>query len=94
MYAKLQGMVGAILLLCGLVAVSFGGWRGYRAASAALVRLLREGDETRSRIDATRPVHERARVRVAARHVALALMWIAVALYGAYLLATGVAVLG
>lgn len=94
MYAKLWGMVGAILLLCGLVAVASGGWRGYQAARAALIRLRRDGDETRSRIDATRPVHARAKVRGAARHVGLAMMWIVVALYGVYLVATGAAVLG
>lgn len=87
-------MVGVVLLVCGLVAVGYGGWRGYRAASFALVRVLRDGDETRSRADATRPFHERARVRATARHVALSVMWIVVALYGAYLLATGAAVLG
>jgi hypothetical protein len=86
-------MVGAILLLSGFVAVTYGSWRGYAAARSALIPLLREGDETRSRIDAARPIHARARVRAAARNVVFAVAWIMVAMYGLYLLTAAAAVL-
>jgi len=86
-------MVGAILLLSGIIAMSYGSWRGYAAARSALVPLLRDGDETRSRIEASRPVHDRPRVRVAARHVVFALVWIVVAMYGVFLLTAGAEVL-
>ncbi len=86
-------MVGAILLLSGFVVVTYGAWRGYAAARSALIPLLREGDETRSRIDAARPIHARARVRVAARNVVFAVAWILVAMYGLYLLTAAAAML-
>ncbi len=86
-------MVGAILLFSGLVAAVFGSWRGYVAARSGLLPLLREGDETRSRIEATRPIHARTRVRVAARQVAFACLWISVAMYGLFLATTGATVL-
>jgi hypothetical protein len=86
-------MVGAILLLSGFVAVTYGSWRGYAAARSALVPLLREGDETRTLIDAARPVHARSRVRVAARNVGVAIMWIGVAMYGLYLATMGATVI-
>jgi len=86
-------MVGAILLLSGVVAASYGSWRGYAAARSALVPLFRDGDETRSRIESSRPVHDRPRVRLAARHVVFALAWIVVAMYGVFLLTAGAEVL-
>ncbi len=81
------------MLLSGFIAVTYGSWRGYAAARSALVPLIRDGDETRSRIEASRPVHDRLRVRVAARHVAFALVWIVVAMYGVFLLTAGAEVL-
>jgi hypothetical protein len=86
-------MVGAILLLSGVIAATYGSWRGYASARSALVPLSRDGDETRSRIEASRPVHDRPRVRVAARHVVIALIWIMVAMYGMFLLTAGAEVL-
>jgi len=86
-------MVGAIILLSGFVGVTYGSWRGYAAARSALVPLLRDGDETRARIESARPVRERPRVRFAARHVLFALAWIVVAMYGVFLLTAGAEVL-
>jgi hypothetical protein len=91
-YAKLAAMVGATLLLCGVIAISYGSWRGYSAARSALLPLLRDGDETRALIDASRPLHARNRVRVVARNVALAVAWILVAMYGLYLATAGATV--
>jgi hypothetical protein len=86
-------MVGAVLMLSGVIAATYGSWRGYASARSALVPLVRDGDETRSRIEAARPVHDRPRVRVAARRVVFALVWIAVAMYGLFLLTAGAEVL-
>ncbi len=86
-------MLALVLIASGLVPLGYGSWRGYAAARSALLPLVREGDETRTLIDATRPVHARSRVRLAARHLLLAVAWISVAMYGLYLLAAGAAVL-
>jgi hypothetical protein len=86
-------MLAVILLASGLVALGYGSWRGYAAARAALLPLLRDGDETRALIDATRPVLDRTRIRQAARNVLVAVAWIGVAMYGLYLATLGAAVL-
>jgi hypothetical protein len=85
-------MTGAVLVISGVFALVYGSWRGYVAARHAVLPLVREGDETRTLIEAARPLHERSRVRVAARHVGLALIWLGVAMYGLYLASVGVAV--
>jgi hypothetical protein len=85
-------MIGAILLLSGVFATVYGSWRGYLAARSAVLPFVREGDETRSLVEAAQPVHERARVRVAIRHVGLSLFWLAVAMYGLYLATVAMAV--
>lgn len=85
-------MVGVVLVVSGLVAVAYGSWRGYAAARSALVPLVRDGDPTRTLIEATRPLHARSRVRFAARQVMQAVLWLCVAMYGLYLLTVGLAV--
>jgi hypothetical protein len=82
-------MPSLVLLLCGAVLAVYGSWRGYAGARTALLPLVRAGDPTRDLVDATRPVHARTRVRVAVRHVAGAVGWLTVALYGLYLATTG-----
>jgi hypothetical protein len=82
-------MIGAVLLATGLFALVYGSWRGYAAARAALLPLVREGDETRRLIEAARPIHARSRVRVVVRQVLLAIAWIMVAMYGLYLASAG-----
>ena len=84
-------MIGAILLLSGLFAVTYGSWRGYLVARSALLPFVRQGDETRTLIEAAQPVLERARVRLAVRNVGLALAWLGVAMYGLYLATVGTA---
>ena len=54
-YATLHAMLGVTLTACGLVAATFGTWRGYANARAALVSLAGDGDPTRVSIDASRP---------------------------------------
>jgi hypothetical protein len=82
-------MTGLVLVGCGLVLAAWGSWRGYASARSALVPLLVPGDPTRTLVDATRPVHARTRVRVAARHVVLAVAWLSIALYGLFLATVG-----
>ena len=84
-------MTGVVLVISGLFAVVYGTWRGYAAARQAVLPLVREGDETRTLIDAARPVHERSRVRLAARHAGLSMIWLGVAMYGLYLTTVGMA---
>jgi hypothetical protein len=87
-------MLGAILLVSGLFATVYGTWRGYLAARAALVPLTRDGEPTRTLIDAGRPLHARTRVRFAAGRVVIAVLWLSIALYGMYLATVGMAVRG
>jgi len=84
-------MLGAVLLVSGLFATVYGTWRGYVAARSAMLPLVRDGEPTRTLIDAQRPVHERSRVRRAARQVLVAVAWLTIALYGMYLATAGVA---
>jgi len=85
-------MLGAILLVSGLFATVYGTWRGYVAARQALLPLIRQGEPTRTLIEASRPLHARSRVRVAARQVLMSVAWLGVALYGMYLAIVGAAV--
>lgn len=85
-------MLGLVLVASGLFVTVYGTWRGYVAARGALVPLMREGEPTRSLIEGARPLHARTRVRVALRQVALACLWVSLALYGMYLVTVGTAV--
>ncbi len=89
---NLAAMLAAVLVVSGLVAVAYGSWRGYVAARSAMLPLLREGDPTRTLVEAGRPLHARTRVRLAVRHVLLAVGWLTVAMYGLYLATVGTAV--
>jgi len=93
-YAKLARMLSVVLVLSGLFATVYGMSRGYVAARGALLPLLREGEPTRTLIDAGRPIHARSRVRVALRQVVVAVAWLTVALYGMYLATVGAAMAG
>jgi hypothetical protein len=82
-------MMALVMLAAGAFLAAWGSWRGYVAARSALLPLVREGDPTRTLIDASRPVHARTRVRVMARHVLVALAWLSVAMYGLFLASVG-----
>jgi hypothetical protein len=82
-------MPALVLLMAGGFLATWGSWRGYVAARSALMPLVREGDPTRTLIDASRPVHARTRVRLMARHVVLAIAWLSVAMYGLFLATVG-----
>jgi len=87
-------MVALVLLGSGFVATAFGAWRGYAEARAALLPLARPGDPTRTLVEGSKPIRSRARVQLAARHVALSLAWLAVAMYGLLLITVGLEVPG
>ena len=77
-----------VLVASGLAAVAFGTWRGYVNARAVVAPLAHPGEPTRTAVEATQPVLERARVRRAARSVVVALAWLMVAMYGLFMIAT------
>ena len=83
-------MVSAVLVVSGVFSLVYGSLRGYAAARCALVPVVRGGDPTRTLIEASQPFHARARVRLAARNVLLAILWLSVAMYGLYLALVGV----
>lgn len=82
-------MTALVLVCAGAFLAAFGTLRGYGAARAALLPLVRDGDPTRTLIDAARPVHARTRVRVMARHVVVAVGWLTLAMYGLFLTTVG-----
>ena len=84
-------MTGVVLIWAGVFLAFWGAWHGYGSARAALVPLVRDGDPTRSLVDATRPVHARVRVRLAARNIVIAVAWLGIAMYGTYLATVGMA---
>jgi hypothetical protein len=81
-----------VLLACGFVAVSIGTWRGYVNARAVLAPLAHVGEPTRTAVEATQSLAERARVRRAARHLVASLAWLGLAMYGLFLVASAQAV--
>ncbi len=78
-----------VLELTGGFAAIVGAWRSYAVAREAIAPFVHEGDPTRTAIEATRPIPMRPRVRLFARRVSTSLVWLLVAFYGLYLLATG-----
>jgi hypothetical protein len=85
-------MIGGLLVTCGAVLGAAGTWNGYLNARDSLAPLARAGDPTRAALEAARPLVDRPRVRRAVRHVALAIGWLLAALYGLFLVSTGLAV--
>ena len=85
-------MAALVLILSGTYALGWGLVRGYLSARAALLPIVGDGEPTRGLIEASRPVYERTRVRAAMRHAVFAVVWLAVAMYGLFLVAVGVEV--
>ena len=81
--------MGAVLVLTGLAAAAIGTWRGYANARLVLAPVVHDGEPTRTALEATQQVLARARVRRAARNLVTSLGWLAVAMYGLFLVATG-----
>ena len=85
-------MAALVLILTGSFALAWGLVRGYLSARAALLPLVGEGEPTRTLIETSKPVYERTRVRASVRHAAFAVVWLAVAMYGLFLVTVGVEV--
>ena len=77
-----------VLLLSGLLVGAIGTWRGYANARLVLAPLAHPGDPTRSAVEATQPLAERARLRRAARALLAAVGWLVLAMYGLFLVAS------
>ena len=79
-------MARFVLQLCGVIAVAIALWRSYVATREAVGPLIHDGDPTRTAIEATRRVTDRPRVRLFARRLGVAIGWLAVAMYGLFLI--------
>ena len=80
-------MAHFLLQLCGVIAVVIAGSRSYVATREAVGPLVHDGDPTRTAIESTRRLTDRPRVRLFARRLVLAIGWLAVAMYGLFLIA-------
>jgi hypothetical protein len=78
--------MGFLLILCGTIAALTGLYRGFVLAREALAPLAHDGDPTRTAIEATRPFPVRPRFRRFVSRVIGAIGWLAVAMYGLYLI--------
>ena len=87
-------VLGAVLTGSGTVLAVVGGWRGYTFARRALGPLLHEGEPTRTRLEALRPLPMRPRVRQFASRVLLSVLWLGLGFYGLYLAVTGAELFG
>jgi hypothetical protein len=78
----------AVLLLSSLLIAAIGTWRGYASARLVVAPLVHPGEPTRTAVEATQPLAERARLRRAARNVLAAVGWLILAMYGLFLVAS------
>jgi len=79
-------MARFVLQLCGVIAVVIAASRSYAATREAVGPLVHDGDPTRTAIEATRRITDRPRVRLFARRLGVALGWLAVTMYGLFLI--------
>jgi hypothetical protein len=79
-------MTSIVLQVCGVIAVVIAASRSYAATREAVGPFVHDGDPTRSAIEATRRITDRPRVRLFARRLAVAIGWLAVAMYGLFLI--------
>ena len=79
--------MGVVLVGCGAVLTAVGMWRGHALARRAVAPFVREGEPTRTAIEALRPLPMRPRFRLFVTRVGLSLVWLAVAFYGLFLVA-------
>jgi hypothetical protein len=74
--------MGFLRTTCGVIVAEIGTWSGYRNARDAIAPTGRQGDPSRSAIDAARPLYARIAVRRFARSAVFAVGWLVLALYG------------
>ena len=79
-------MARFVLQLCGVIAVVIAAARSYAVSREAISPLIHDGDPTRTAIEATRRLTDRPRIRLFARRLAVAIGWLAVAMYGLFLI--------
>jgi hypothetical protein len=79
--------VSSALAISGVFLVVVGSWRGYAAARTAIGPFLHEGESTRTAVEATQRLTERARLVLAVRRTGLAIGWLVIAMYGLFLVA-------
>ena len=77
-----------VLFLSGVLVAAIGTWRGYANARLVVAPLVHPGESTRTAVEATQPLAGRARMRRAARNLAAAVGWLALAMYGLFLVAS------
>ena len=77
-----------VLLLSGVLVAAIGTWRGYANARLVVAPLVHPGEPTRTAVEATQPLVERARTRRAARNLVAAIGWLVLAMYGLFLIAS------
>jgi hypothetical protein len=79
-------MVRFVLQLCGVIAIVIAASRSYAATRQAVGPFVHEGDPTRTALEATRRITDRPRVRLFARRLVVAIGWLAVVMYGLFLI--------
>jgi hypothetical protein len=84
--------VALVLALCGVVLTAVGLLRSYAVARQAIAPLIHQGDPTRAAIEALRPLLLRPKVRTVASRAMVSMGWLAVSLYGLYLVVRASAV--
>ena len=77
-----------VVFLSGVLVAAIGTWRGYANARLVVAPLVHPGEPTRSAVEATQPLAERARARRAARNLMAAIGWLLLAMYGLFLVAS------
>ena len=80
---------GLVLTGSGFILFAVGLVRGYAFARRAISPLVHDGEPTRTRIEASRPLLLRPRVRTFAGRVALSIGWLGLSFYGLYLAVSG-----
>jgi hypothetical protein len=79
-------MARFVLQLCGVIAIVIAASRSYAATRQAVGPFVHEGDPTRTALEATRRITDRPRVRLFARRLVVAIGWLAVVIYGLFLI--------
>jgi hypothetical protein len=77
-----------VLLLSGVLVAAIGTWRGYANARLVVAPLVHPEEPTRTAVEATQPLAERARTGRAARNLVAAIGWLVLAMYGLFLIAS------
>jgi hypothetical protein len=77
-----------VLLFSGVLVAVVGTWRSYANARLVVAPLVHPGEPTRTAVEATQPLAERARVRRVARNLLSAVGWLVLAMYGLFLVAS------